>query len=74
MNVQCPICRKVIPSTSTAPDGRTQINARFFPFCSERCRMVDLGAWLGGRYRVAAEPDDEMDDGDGTGFADEGQG
>jgi endogenous inhibitor of DNA gyrase (YacG/DUF329 family) len=23
-----------------------------FPFCSERCRSIDLGRWLGERYRV----------------------
>ena len=26
------------------------------PFCSERCRTVDLGRWLTGGYRVASEP------------------
>jgi endogenous inhibitor of DNA gyrase (YacG/DUF329 family) len=25
------------------------------PFCSPRCRLVDLGNWLGGRYRIAGE-------------------
>ena len=27
-----------------------------FPFCSPRCQTIDLGRWLGQRYRV--EPDD----------------
>lgn len=26
------------------------------PFCSERCRLVDLAAWLGERYVIAGEP------------------
>jgi endogenous inhibitor of DNA gyrase (YacG/DUF329 family) len=26
------------------------------PFCSERCKLVDLGRWLSGDYRVAGEP------------------
>jgi endogenous inhibitor of DNA gyrase (YacG/DUF329 family) len=26
------------------------------PFCSERCRTIDLGRWLTGSYRVASEP------------------
>lgn len=32
---------------------------RFRPFCSERCRLVDLGAWASESYRVpvSAEPD-----------------
>ena len=35
------------------------------PFCSERCRSNDLGAWATEGYRVAArsEPDDEGEDG-----------
>ena len=33
----------------------------FFPFCSERCKMADLGQWLGGTYRVPATDDDSLD-------------
>lgn len=29
-----------------------------FPFCSPRCRQIDLGNWLGERYRVPGEPFD----------------
>jgi endogenous inhibitor of DNA gyrase (YacG/DUF329 family) len=32
------------------------------PFCSERCKMADLGTWLTGGYAVPAAPD-EPDDG-----------
>ena len=28
---------------------------RAFPFCSERCRLLDLGKWLDGEYRVPGE-------------------
>jgi endogenous inhibitor of DNA gyrase (YacG/DUF329 family) len=43
--IDCPTCKKrVEPSEPT------------FPFCSPRCRLVDLGNWLGGRYRIAGEP------------------
>jgi endogenous inhibitor of DNA gyrase (YacG/DUF329 family) len=41
------------------------VEARWRPFCSERCRMADLGRWLGGDYRLAGaapESDDEDDD------------
>jgi len=38
----CPICRKPVMS----PD------ASQFPFCSERCRLVDLGHWLEGGYQI----------------------
>ncbi|PIQ95582.1 MAG: DNA gyrase inhibitor YacG [Nitrospinae bacterium CG11_big_fil_rev_8_21_14_0_20_56_8] len=39
----CPTCQKPV-----APS-----DASFFPFCSNRCRMIDLGGWLDGRFRVA---------------------
>ncbi|HEY4239286.1 MAG TPA: DNA gyrase inhibitor YacG [Kofleriaceae bacterium] len=52
---RCPICKK--PAAPRAENAR-------FPFCSERCRLVDLGRWLGEEYRVPAEdsappPDDK---------------
>lgn len=34
-------------------------DATFRPFCSERCRLIDLGAWAEGRYRIpAVDPPD----------------
>ena len=39
----CPICRRVAAERSANPA---------FPFCSERCRLIDLGRWLGEEYRV----------------------
>ncbi|MEW5982221.1 MAG: DNA gyrase inhibitor YacG [Acidobacteriota bacterium] len=29
---------------------------RWFPFCSHRCRLMDLVAWIDGKYRIAGEP------------------
>ena len=42
----------------------------FRPFCSERCKLIDLGNWLGDRYRIPGAPvsdeassdDDSSDD------------
>jgi endogenous inhibitor of DNA gyrase (YacG/DUF329 family) len=34
------------------------------PFCSERCKNHDFGAWASERYRVAAQPDPADDDGE----------
>lgn len=37
------------------------------PFCSERCRLLDLGAWLGDRYRIPGETrprDEDLEEGD----------
>jgi uncharacterized protein len=44
--------------------------SRFRPFCSERCRMTDLGDWAAERHRIAGEapgegPDGGPADGDG---------
>ncbi len=43
-----------------------EVNDRYRPFCSERCKMVDLGRWLSGDYRVPAEagPEDGSTDED----------
>jgi uncharacterized protein len=48
--VRCPTCRKPVPEDSP-----------FRPFCCERCKLVDLGNWLDGRYAVPGEPADEED-------------
>jgi endogenous inhibitor of DNA gyrase (YacG/DUF329 family) len=46
----CPICRK--------PVAPREAN-RAFPFCSDRCRLVDLAKWLGEEYRIPdARPGD----------------
>ncbi|MCC7009158.1 MAG: DNA gyrase inhibitor YacG [Acidobacteria bacterium] len=31
------------------------------PFCSERCKMADLGRWLAGDYRLPAGADDDLE-------------
>ena len=33
----------------------------FLPFCSNRCKMADLGQWLSGTYRVAGTKRDALD-------------
>jgi endogenous inhibitor of DNA gyrase (YacG/DUF329 family) len=38
-----------------------------FPFCSERCKLIDLGRWLDGKYQISADdgvraPTPEPDD------------
>ena len=42
MEFRCPICRR-----STDPKGEE------FPFCSKRCKLIDLGSWLDERYRIS---------------------
>ena len=45
MKHSCPICK-------TPTDSETNAD---FPFCSERCRLLDLGAWAAEKY-VVTEP------------------
>lgn len=44
MRIDCPICHQVL---ADAPDD---FGPR--PFCSTRCKLVDLGNWLNGVYRI----------------------
>ena len=53
--MKCPICKKPVPDDRTAPDGK------FFPFCSERCKLIDLGRWLDGKYQIPVEEDADED-------------
>jgi endogenous inhibitor of DNA gyrase (YacG/DUF329 family) len=56
---RCPICNK-----AAAPRAKNPT----FPFCSARCKQVDLGKWLNEEYRVpgaAADTSDEAPPGDG---------
>ncbi|MBL7214875.1 MAG: DNA gyrase inhibitor YacG [Phycisphaerae bacterium] len=64
MDFKCPICGKAIPSATSDSNGSKRMNARFFPFCSERCRLVDLGTWLEGDYRIPTtqRPEDMSSD------------
>ncbi|MBN2329757.1 MAG: DNA gyrase inhibitor YacG [Candidatus Omnitrophica bacterium] len=42
------------------PEG---VNSPFSPFCSKRCRMVDLGRWFSGDYAISEEiPSDVEED------------
>ena len=43
---------------------RQPVDLAWRPFCSERCKMADLGHWLTGAYSVPAEPVPEPPDDD----------
>ena len=49
MKHRCPICKRATDSDLD----------KDFPFCSERCRRADLGAWASGKYVVADPVFDE---------------
>jgi uncharacterized protein len=43
--VKCPTCRREIDWSASA----------FRPFCSERCRLIDLGAWLTEKHAISGD-------------------
>jgi endogenous inhibitor of DNA gyrase (YacG/DUF329 family) len=50
---RCSVCRKPVAERAANPD---------WPFCSERCRMVDLGRWMTGDY-VISSPVPDVEEG-----------
>ncbi len=62
--MKCPICKRPV-----ADDGPDRPAA--YPFCTDRCKLIDLGRWLDGKYQIpvvdndgAAERAGRADDGD----------
>jgi endogenous inhibitor of DNA gyrase (YacG/DUF329 family) len=49
MDWRCPICRK--PTNSKIDEH--------FPFCSDRCRLLDIGNWASEKYKVSEPVIDE---------------
>jgi uncharacterized protein len=52
IKVRCPICNRPM-------QGQGPTEWPDFPFCSARCRTIDLGRWLGESYRVVPDPGEE---------------
>ncbi len=55
--MHCPICKKPVNSNPGDPKSP-------YPFCSDRCKLIDLGRWLDGRYQVPVAPDDDDESSD----------
>ncbi len=47
LKLKCPICKKAV----TSKDAE-------FPFCSDRCRLIDLGKWASGAYVISSPVQD----------------
>ncbi|GIW48494.1 MAG: DNA gyrase inhibitor YacG [Deltaproteobacteria bacterium] len=45
MKVRCPRCNRVVEWEGN----------EWRPFCSERCKLIDLGAWVSEEYRISGE-------------------
>jgi len=54
MKRHCPICRKPTDSETNAD----------FPFCSERCQLLDLGNWASEKYVISNPVFDESEEED----------
>ena len=50
--MRCPVCKREFEKADSAA----------LPFCSERCRTIDLGRWLGEAYQLPVVPDPEADE------------
>lgn len=50
IKLRCPTCKQAVQANS--PD---------FPFCSERCRLIDLGKWASGGYVISSPVRDISD-------------
>lgn len=42
-SLRCPTCKAVV-----------QAKDEYFPFCSDRCRLLDLGKWASGGYKISS--------------------
>lgn len=60
--MKCPICKREVSEKDPC-----------YPFCSERCKLIDLGNWASGRYVISTpiQPDSETESGDASGADDE---
>lgn len=50
--MKCPICQSVFEKEAS----------RSLPFCSTRCREIDLARWIDEKYSVTVEKDRELDE------------
>jgi endogenous inhibitor of DNA gyrase (YacG/DUF329 family) len=55
LKVKCPVCGRSVEWTADYP---------FRPFCSERCKLIDLGAWAAEENRISEDmqSSDETED------------
>ncbi len=54
MKSKCPICKKKVDADK---------KGQYSPFCSERCKLVDLNSWLEGGYTICSPiPDETKED------------
>jgi endogenous inhibitor of DNA gyrase (YacG/DUF329 family) len=47
---KCPVCDALLPATAAN-------DSPVFPFCSKRCKQIDLARWLDGKYAIVETAD-----------------
>lgn len=52
--------RKILPCPRCGEAVAWDETARWKPFCSERCKMIDLGAWFAEEHTIPGEPVDPL--------------
>ena len=52
--VTCPTCKQVI---------EWSMDNKWRPFCSERCKLIDLGAWASEQHAIPGENDNNIESG-----------
>ena len=57
LTVKCPTCGREVPYVGLERNP-------FFPFCSERCNLVDLGKWLEGEHHIEEPLSERLDRGE----------
>lgn len=57
MEIHCPQCKRSLANTDKTGETSLLANNQFFPFCSERCKLIDIGAWIDGDYRIIEKDD-----------------
>jgi endogenous inhibitor of DNA gyrase (YacG/DUF329 family) len=63
MSAETPSAARIVRCPTCSGDSLFSPQNRWRPFCSERCRQIDLGAWASESFRVEAHPEpDELKD------------
>lgn len=58
MKHRCPTCKRLF----VKPELRNPEQVKYFPFCSQRCKLIDLGHWLDSDYRIMTNRESQDDE------------
>lgn len=61
---KCPICKRAV---AVPPPGASVAQRGDYPFCSDRCKVIDLGRWLSGAYQIPVKDTDDDEEKEGPG-------